>query len=403
MFEFAIYALMMILIAIGFVVFPIVLSNNSIANEETDDVNINLAKAKLRELKAEMAAGQIAVADYEASRKDLELGLYHELEKVAAKRPLVNGGRWLALGLGFLIPLIALFLYSSLGDLRSLQPTDTSSAKAQPQVNEMVDRLAKRLAEQPKDLQGWLMLGRSYKAMQRYDEAIAALRSALALKPDDTDIMLQLADTLAMANNGSLKGEAGSLIEQAIRLKPDSEMGLWLSGLSKAEMGDFQTAIQQWKTLQSHFSAGDSDYQEVQDLIDKAQSAMGERPSEQPKMQSPKASNSIRVMVKLDEHFKASVSPDDWLLVYAKASNGPKMPLAALKRKVSDLPLDVTLDDSMSMMPGLSISSFDRLTITARISQTGNATPQSGELIGTVDLDKTKHLEASVSINDKIP
>lgn len=407
MFEFGLYALILLLAALGFIIVPLMLTK-TVVRESDDAANIKLAKNKLRELKADLTAGNISQIQFSAAKQELEVGLYHELHNTANQQSLSGNGRWLALPLSFLVPVMALALYAQLGDFRVFEPQTAKAEQASPpnpadKINEMVANLERRLEQKPNDLQGWLMLGRSYKAMKRYPNAVAALKKALALQNDNADIMLQIADTLAISNNGGLQGEANALIEQALKLQPDNEMGMWLSGLSKAESGQFDAAIAIWRKLQQRYQPGQSDYQEVQDMIDAALKHSGKAadPVKQPPVEST-ASATVNVRVELGDKFKASVKDDDSVLIYIKAANGPKMPLAAVKHQVRELPLQISFDDSMAMMPSMKISSVDNVVVTARVSRSGEAMPQPGEPTGSVTVKGEQRKKVVVVIDDQV-
>lgn len=412
MFEFALYALILLMVALGFIIVPLMLAK-TVVRETDDTANIELAKLKLGELRAELAVGNLSQAEFAAAKRELEVGLYHDLKDGTQSLASESHGRWLAFPLAFIVPVLALLLYAQLGDFRAFESPLAQAAQQQrpteDQINAMVEGLAKRLQQQPDDLQGWMMLGRSYKAMKRYPDALQALKKALNLQPDDADLMLQIADTLAILNDGSLQGEATSFIERALLLEPDSDMGMWLSGLSKAELGQLDAAVAIWRKLQQHYQPGSGDYQEIQELIDTALAragkpvAIAEPPpqSAAPQMTvTPSAVLAVRVEVA--ERFKANIKPDDSVMIYAQAANGPKMPLAVIKRQARELPLQVSLDDSLAMMPAMKLSSVDDVVVTARISSTGGASPQSGEPVGKVNVGKQRQ-PVTVVIDSQVP
>jgi cytochrome c-type biogenesis protein CcmH len=356
-----------------------------------------------------LANGTITQAQYDLAKEELEINLYHDLQADADLIVDENKGRWMAIPLLFFVPLLALALYSIIGDTRAFDSNVAVAEVQNPEntpekaaaVNAMVEKLAKRLEKEPNDAKGWVMLGHSYKVLQRYQEAVTALRKAYELKGDDADVILQLADGIAMENGGSLKGEPSILITKAMALTPDSEMGLWLAGMSKAEEGNFNGAIDYWAKLQQHYKPGEQAYQEVQQLLDQANERMGKPPaaskqddkqaavSESGQAKDVKASSSISVKVELGEAFKGKVKPDDFVFIYAQALAGPKAPLAVVKHQVKDLPIEVVLDDSMAMIPSMTVSSVENIKVTARISASGMATPQPGEAFGVIELNGT--------------
>jgi len=409
MFEFGLYALILLLLALSFVVVPLMLAK-TVTRETDDDVNIKLAQSKLKELKADLAAGNLTQAQFDASKQELEIGLYHDLHDGAAQQTSGNG-RWLIVPLLFIVPVVSLGLYTQLGDFRAFEANPGATAQqaeagpSSDQINAMVAKLEQRLQQQPNDAKGWLMLGRSYKTLQRYDDAVAALKKVQALQGDSADILLQIADVLAVANDGSLQGEPTKLIEQALKLQPDNEIGLWLSGMSKAELGQYDEAIVIWRKLQQRYQPGQAEHQEVQDMINAALERSGKAAEAvQPApTAAASASPTINVNVTLGEQFKTSVNADDSLMVYVKAANGPKMPLAAVKRQVKDLPLNISFDDSMAMMPTMKISSVDEVVVTARVSRSGNAIPETGEPIGTAKVMGEQRKDVKIVIDQKVP
>lgn len=407
MFEFGFYALILLLMALGFITVPLLLGG-PVARESDDSANIALAQSKLRELRAELKAGNLTQAQFAAAKHEVEVGLYRDMQGDKQQNPLTGNGRWLAVPLLFVVPIVALGLYAQLGDFRAFMPQPQAASQnagvTEDQINQMVAKLAARMRENPDDLQGWIMLGRSYKTLKRFGEAVEAYRKALALDKTNADVLLQLADTLAMASGGGLQGEPSELIEQAIKLDPDNEMGMWLAGLSKAESGDYDAAIALWKKLQQHYQPGSRDHQEVQQLIDTALERSGKSAETAKPAPAPaSASSNVNVRVALGERFKNQVNPDDSVLIYVKAASGPKMPLAVVKKQVRDLPLEISFDDSMAMVPGMTVSSFDKVVVTARVSRSGNAMPSSGEPVGSVEAAGEQRKSVNVVIDAQVP
>ena len=278
-------------------------------------------------------------------------------------------------------------MYSIKGDLRAFDISTVTAAgtpKTAADINAMVEKLAQKMAQNPQDPQGWIMLARSYKVLKRYPDAVSALRKARALLGDEPQTLLQLADVIAMQNGGSLLGEPSELAAKALALDANNDMGLWLYGLANAEEGKFSEAIDNWKKLQTHYKPNEADFNEVQKLIDQAREALGQKVESVKETASPAATSgrSLHLAVSLDDKFKSIVNADDYVFIYAQPAQGGKMPLAVVKKQVKDLPIDITLDDSMAMMPNMTISSVANVQVSARVSKSGNASPQSGEPIG---------------------
>jgi cytochrome c-type biogenesis protein CcmH len=385
MIQFSIFVALLIAIALCFLLIPLWMKPKMVSSDDSE-INIELAQKKLRSLEADLENNVITSTQYDALKNELMLNLQRDLKQAEASVLDEKKGRWLAIPLGVFVPLLALAIYSVKGDLRAFDDVATQTQmKEKPSaadINAMVEKLAQKMKDNPSDSEGWIMLARSYKVMKRYPEAVEALRKARELKGDEPEILLQLADVIAMKNGGSLLGEPTELVATALELDANNEMGLWLYGLANAEDGKFNEAITYWQKLQTHYQPQDADYLEVQKMIDQARDALGQ-PVETKAVVNHKG---IHLAVSLDKKFKTIANPEDVVFIYAQPADGGKMPLAVVKKQVKDLPLEITLDDSMAMMPAMTISSVENVQVSARISHSGNAIAQSGEPIGKMKL-----------------
>jgi cytochrome c-type biogenesis protein CcmH len=386
MIQFGIFVALLIAIALCFLLIPLWIKAKPIAQND-ESINILLAQNKMQALKDELENGIITQIQFDALQNELMLHLHQDLVSSSAHSIDDTKGRWLALPIAIFVPLLALAIYSVKGDLRAFDTSTVTAAgtpKTAADINAMVEKLAQKMAQNPQDPQGWIMLARSYKVLKRYPDAVSALRKARALLGDEPQTLLQLADVIAMQNGGSLLGEPTELVANALALDANNDMGLWLYGLANAEEGKFGEAIDNWKKLQTHYKTNDADYTEVQKLIDQAKEALGEKVESAKDETTPSSSSgkSLHLAVALDDKFKSAVSAEDYVFIYAQPAQGGKMPLAVVKKQVKDLPIDITLDDSMAMMPNMTISSVANVQVSARVSKSGNASPQSGEPIG---------------------
>jgi cytochrome c-type biogenesis protein CcmH len=386
MIQFGIFVALLIAIALCFLLIPLWLKAKPIAQND-ESINILLAQNKMQALNDELANGIITQIQFDALQNELMLHLHQDLVSSSAHIIDDTKGRWLALPIAIFVPLLALAVYSIKGDLRAFDISTVTAAgtpKTAADINAMVEKLAQKMAQNPQDPQGWIMLARSYKVLKRYPDAVSALRKACALLGDEPQTLLQLADVIAMQNGGSLLGEPTELVAKALALDANNDMGLWLYGLANAEEGKFGEAIGYWKKLQTHYKTNDADYTEVQKLIDQAREALGEKVASTKEATTPVegSGRSLHLAVSLDDKFKSAVSAGDYIFIYVQPAQGGKMPLAVVKKQVKDLPIDITLDDSMAMMPNMTISSVADVQVSARVSKSGNASPQSGEPIG---------------------
>ncbi|MEY2666281.1 MAG: hypothetical protein RLZZ384_452 [Pseudomonadota bacterium] len=386
MIQFGIFVALLIAIALCFLLIPLWLKVKHVSQND-ESINILLAQNRMQALNDELESGIITQTQFDALQNELMLHLHQDLSNSHEHVIDDNKGRWLALPMAIFVPLLALALYSIKGDLRAFDaPTATAAGtpKTAADINAMVEKLAQKMAQDPQDPQGWIMLARSYKVLKRYPDAVSALRKACALLGDEPQTLLQLADVIAMQNGGSLLGEPTELVAKALALDANNDMGLWLYGLANAEDGKFNEAIGYWKKLQTHYKPNDADFAEVQKLIDQAKEALGEKVDTVKETASPAATSgkALHLAVSLDDKFKSIVNADDYVFIYAQPAQGGRMPLAVVKKQVKELPINITLDDSMAMMPNMTISSVANVQVSARVSKSGNASPQSGEPIG---------------------
>jgi cytochrome c-type biogenesis protein CcmH len=258
-------------------------------------------------------------------------------------------------------------------------------ARAEQQIGAMVDQLAERLKAHPEDAEGWQMLGRAYSALGKAPDAVAAYRKSVQLRPGDGAMLGELAFALAMANQRSFAGEPTNLIERALTLAPENPKVLAIAGSAAFERKDYRGALKHWERL-AQLAPPDSRFAEqIQASIAQAREAAGMPPAAPPVAAAKPAASAAQVSgtVTLAPQLKDKVGPDDTVFVFARAENGPRMPLAILKRQVRDLPLQFTLDDSQAMSPATRLSTATRVVVGARISKSGNAMPQPGDLQAT--------------------
>jgi cytochrome c-type biogenesis protein CcmH len=258
----------------------------------------------------------------------------------------------------------------------------------------MVSKLATRMESQPDDLEGWVMLARSYTVLGRYQEAVPAYRNILRLGGgDDAGVLADFADALAATNNGRFTDEAGKHLTRALELDPHNIKALWLAGHWKNQGGDAAAAIAHWQTAADLMQPQSEDWKIITAQIEQVRQRAGLPASSTAPVQvaqsvAPGSSAAadkpaLTVTVSLDPALAERTRPDDTVFIFARAVNGPRMPLAIVRKQVKDLPVTVTLDDSLAMTPAMVLSGFDPVTVGARISRSGNAMPQSGDLQGT--------------------
>ncbi|MET0051050.1 MAG: c-type cytochrome biogenesis protein CcmI [Candidatus Thiodiazotropha sp.] len=403
-------------LAMAFVALPL-LRKNVNTGVTSDELNLAIFKQQLAELDNDLEAGILEQARYDAARTDLEKELLTDIDADQEKQTRQRKSGQAMAAVALLVPIAALTIYQVIGfpDIISRLGTQTAATgmpphgsatgapgqdQGLPPMEVLVERLAAKLKEQPDNLEGWIILGRSYMTMNNYPAAIEAYKTALNLDDQNVNLLLAYGEALAASHGNDFTGQAAPLIQKAYTLAPQDPNVLWLNGVLAYQSNQFQQAIDHWQGLRSSLTPQSSELESVNAAIDDARSQLGLGP-EEPELpsivqaggtssspaapKSPATSNSgIQVEIALSPELAARAKPDDLVFIYAKALNGPPMPLAALRKQVRDLPLSVQLDDSMAMMPQMKLSGFDQVQVGARVSLSGNPTAQSGDLEGVV-------------------
>lgn len=389
---FWIAALVIVAAALTTLVWPLLRRR---AADIPDIAPATIYRDEKRQLDDELAAGAIAPPEHAQAMDELTARLAGELQaapRAAASTASPRTGRRWALGLVFAFPIVAVALYALLGSPRAMQAT-TETAQTPPmsqaQVVAMVERLASRMKEHPDDATGWKLLGRSYGALGRYREAADAFHQAAQRGPVDADLLVDWADALGMANGQSLAGEPTKLIDRALALEPGNVKALLLAATAAQERNDVPAAIDAWRRLKVELPPGSDDVREIDALIARAEAAVGNG-GKAPTVASAATAGAaattgngaIRGEVSIAPSLAARVSPRDTLFIYARAVDGPRMPLAVVREAADPLPRTFTLDDSQSMRPDVKLSAAGKVVVEARISRSGNALPSPGDLFG---------------------
>lgn len=307
------------------------------------------------------------------------------------------------MAVALLLPASALLLYRLVGTPQALDPANLvaqpadSSGDHGPQMEQAIAMLVARLAQHPDDAEGWSLLGRACSATARDPEALDAFKHAHAVAPDNAAVTVEYAQALAVAApDHRIEGESRHLLENVLASDPHNQRALWLLGISDYQSARYDAAIARWNILLPLLEPGSSVLQSVKEQI---ATAAALRDGKVPPSATPAAADtaasapatsatpvapdpSVRLSVKvsLDAKLKDRVDPESSLFVYARAAKGPPMPLAIQRLKAAQLPLTITLDESMGMLPAMKLSMFPKVVIGARISKSGNALPQSGDL-----------------------
>ena len=429
---FWIVAACLVVAALLFTLPPLFLRRSG-GNVERSALNVSIYRNQLDELEVDLRAGNIGEEQYHKSRQEIERRLLEDAKGADARA----GGEHRILSritagiLGLGVPALAVSLYWQLGNPQGLDPEAVVMAQTPPhgdmanaevQIEMMVGQLAERLRNDPTDIEGWVMLGRSLNVLGRYDQAAEALSKAVLFVGNDPSVLADYADALAMAEGESLQGKPMELLSQALSIDPNHNKALWLTGTAYFEQGDFAGAIQYWERLQSLLPPGSEDAQMMSANLQEARSYLARARAgefgELPQSESvplangeaqdvsgaqPGAPASVSGVISLSPDFQSQIAPGDTLFVYARAVSGPPMPLAIIKAQASDLPLSFSLDESQAMMPTLSLANVTEVIVGARVSKSGNAIAQSGDFQGMSNPVAVGSRDLQINIDTVVP
>lgn len=395
MIVFFLLATLLLLTALALVLPALVRNEPRDGADDRDRLNIDIARERLSALKQGYEAAEITLEELEAEREELERALIGDLNEPPEAAPTAAGrGRWVACVVAVAMPVLAGTLYLALGRPEAVSPRPQSTVADHPddrqhpvKVEEMVAGLAERLKTDPDNAEDWFMLARSYMELRRFGDAADAFERVRQLVGDHPDILVRHADALAMSDNGRLAGQPLRLVERALVQDPKHPQALWMAASAAQQHDNIPRALQYYRRLEPLVD-GDTKLQ-IRQLIaaiagSGADTATGTAAvaDETSTEAAADAGGSIRVVVDLDPSLKGRADPGDTVFIFARAMNGPPMPLAVARRSVADLPVTVTLDDSSAMTPDMKLSDFERVRIGARISKSGNAAAQTGDLQG---------------------
>ena len=396
-------------------------------DQATDDIdrqqlNVSIARTQLDELKARLDEGELNNSEFELERERLERDLAGDIAAGSEARQQA-GGQWMLWPVAALVPIAAGFIYLTIGTPEAINLPLANDRQGQvagnqpaPDMNDVVKQIQQRLAEQPEDARGWFMLGRAHMTMGQFDDAVVAIRRSLQLSGDQPEILIRLADAIAMSQQGSMAGEPEPLLQRALALEPQNPQGLWLLGMAQSERGDNTAAIATWNSLLPLLAGDARSENEVRQLIERARqqgdttasganetvsgdtnatanAAAGAGNAGQPAT----TRDQLTVSVSLADAMAADLPADTAVFVYAKAASGPPMPLAVARRTLADLPFTVTLTDADAMMPAMRLSQFAEISVGARISLSGDAIAQSGDLYGEIAVANDDNVSVEIS------
>lgn len=370
--EFWLPAGLLLLVALSFLLIPVLRVRRAQQEEDRTALNVALYQERVAELQTQGEAGVLTAEQLERGRDEAARELLADTDNVEPDRS-ARLGKTLPLLAAVLVPVMGLGLYLHFGASDKVELT-REFAQAPQSVQEMTTRLERAVEAQPDSAEGLYLLGRAYMAQERAADAAKAFERAAAVAGRQPELLGQWAQALYFSNGKQWTPQLQALTDEALKADPKEVTSLGLLGIAAFEDARYQQAIDYWNRLLAQLPEGDASRAALQGGI--------ERASERLKAAgvTPAVSARLTVRVELAPALKDKVRPDDSVFIFARASSGPPMPLAAKRVTVADLPIEVQLSDSDAMMPNMKLSSFPEVQLVARVSRAG--LPTKGEWIG---------------------
>jgi len=354
--------------------------------------NAAIYREQLDELAGELQRGTVSKEEFERAYREVEHRIVAEhgggAPAAATHRPAFAA----ALAIGLLLPLAVVLGYLQLGNTGALDGavSDPAHAISPQQMESLVERLAQKLQQTPEDAEGWMLLGRSLSVLGKFERSAQAYARAAQLMPKDANVLADYADALAMAQGRRLEGEPFAIVKRALEVDPKHVKALALAGSAEFERRNYAAAVGYWERVllvvppQSEFARS------VAESIAEARTLAGGVPAQKASpaktaqaAPAGKVAGAVQGVVSIAPALAATLAPGDTVFVLARPVSGSRMPLAVARTTVAALPYRFVLDDSMAMAPGVTISSHSQVVVAARVSKSGNAISQKGDIEGT--------------------
>lgn len=383
--------------------------------------NVAIAKERMSELESQLAGGTIDAQTFEQEKLELEQTLLDDIAAADAQAR-ATPAKYGKLGLlvaGIGVPVMAVGMYLYLGSPQYIETATTVAdasnphARVQneeaPSAEELTAMLEQRIKDTPDDPDAWFMLGRMYASAGRYNDAADAYRTLARITDNHPTALVVLADVLAMSQDGKIAGQPMELVLQALELDPDNATALWLAGRGSVEVSEYAAALSYYERASVQLSDKPELLQQLDEQIQEVRVAAREAGVDLPDVPDAQLPDTvpavaIGVAVSVDPSLQASLESSDTLFVFARAAEGPPMPLAAVKGTAGDLPAAITLDDTAMLRSGDKLSQYAELTITARITRSGQPMAASGDMQSDpVTVRPGYDKSVSLVINQRIP
>ena len=349
-------------------------------------MNAAIYREELEKLAAEHAAGTIDAQEYEISHAEMRQRLFQDTNEEDDKA-VMGSSKKVVIGLCLFIAILSSGLYFSLGDVLRVSQKNEQQPMTQVGVEKMVAEFALKMEADPTNLKGWAMLGRSYRMLGRNEDAAKSFSRAGQLINEDPELLAEYADTLVALANGNFAGKPLQLINQALKLDPNNLLALWLSGTASFNNGDYKSAVQTWEKLAQQLPPGSEEARTIETSIAEARSKGGLAGTNININTAVANGKGVSGKIEISAELKSKVKSGDVLMVIARQP-GERMPVAVLRVPATEFPMNFALTDALAMNPSAPISKLSDVSIEVRISKTGMAKAEAGDLISSVQTVK---------------
>lgn len=390
--SFLIPAFLLLILVLVLLLRPYIFPSKSSAISRRQ-MNASIYREELDKLEVDRANGVITAADYEIAHTEMRQRLFQDTI-VEDDREVAGSTKKTAVGVCIFVILLSSVLYFYLGDVVRIAQRGTGQQVSQEGVEKMVAEFAAKLEQDPSNSQGWVMLARSYRMMGRNEDAAKAYARAGNFIDADPQLLADYADTLAANANGSFAGKPLQLINQALKLDPNNLLALWLFGTASFNSGNYKMAVQTWEKLAQQLPPDTDEARAIKGSIAEARSKGG--------LQNPapvvSSGQEISGKIELSAELKSKIKPGDIVMVIARKP-GERMPVAVLRVPATDFPMSFVLNDALAMNPAAPLSQLSEASIEVRISKTGMAKPEAGDLISNVQTIKVGAKDARLLVD----
>ena len=377
MIDFWLAAGLLLLVALSFLLIPVLRERRAQREEDRTALNVALYQERVAELQTQQAEGVLDAVQMDSGRAEAARELLADTEGVVAPR-VSRLGKPLPLLAAVLVPVLGLALYLHFGAADKVELT-REFAQAPQSMEEMTQRLERAVAAQPDSAEGLYFLGRTYMAQERPADAAKKFERATSLAGRQPELLGQWAQAQYFADGKKWSDKIQALTDEALKADPKEVTSLGLLGIAAFEGERYQQAIDYWNRLLAQLPPDDKSRAALQGGIERAAERLKASGGTVAEATAPKAAL-LKVSVDLASELKGKVQPGDSVFIFARATSGPPAPLAAKRLTVADLPVTVELGDADAMMPQLKLSNFPEVQLVARVSRAGQ--PTAGEWVG---------------------